>query len=224
MRMKKLIACFLLLSLFLTGCGEFFDDSLVMDAPTSKPVATDPTEAATEIPTKPVSTPPTEASTEPITAPQTEAPTEHIHDYLPATCINSKICATCGKTSGDPAGHSWKEATCTDPKKCSVCKETEGDPVGHDWKEATCTAPKTCSKCKETSGFAAAHDYIDGTCTSCGKSDPDDFYSGSVMVWIPTRGGKKYHTSSDCSNMIDPEYVTLEEAEDLGFTPCKRCH
>lgn len=45
-----------------------------------------------------------------------------------------------------------------------------------------------------------------------------------VMVWIPTKGGKKYHTYAGCSNMDDPEYVTKEEAEELGFTPCKRCH
>ena len=44
------------------------------------------------------------------------------------------------------------------------------------------------------------------------------------MVWIPTNGGTKYHTHSGCSNMEDPRYVTLEEAEALGFTPCKRCH
>jgi hypothetical protein len=41
---------------------------------------------------------------------------------------------------------------------------------------------------------------------------------------VPTKGGKKYHTNPGCSNMEDPEKVTLDEAEDLGFTPCKRCH
>ena len=44
------------------------------------------------------------------------------------------------------------------------------------------------------------------------------------MVWIPTNGGKKYHSKSSCSNMIDPRYVTLDEALRLGFTSCKRCH
>lgn len=42
------------------------------------------------------------------------------------------------------------------------------------------------------------------------------------MVWIPTNGGTKYHKTSSCSKMIDPEYVTLEEAKRLGFTACKR--
>lgn len=42
------------------------------------------------------------------------------------------------------------------------------------------------------------------------------------MVWIP-QSGSKYHSSSGCSGMIDPSYVTKEYAESLGFTPCKRC-
>ena len=46
---------------------------------------------------------------------------------------------------------------------------------------------------------------------------------GEEMVWIPSTG-KKYHTNSGCSNMIDPREVTIEEAEALGFEPCKRCH
>ncbi len=43
-------------------------------------------------------------------------------------------------------------------------------------------------------------------------------------VWIPTNGGTKYHKTSTCSKMIDPENVSVEEAERLGFTPCKRCY
>lgn len=44
------------------------------------------------------------------------------------------------------------------------------------------------------------------------------------MVWIPTNGGKKYHCKSSCSNMIDPEYVSLSEAIERGFTACGRCY
>ncbi|MBQ3108151.1 MAG: MBL fold metallo-hydrolase, partial [Clostridia bacterium] len=44
------------------------------------------------------------------------------------------------------------------------------------------------------------------------------------MVWIPTNGGKKYHSNPNCSNMIDPAFVTLTEAEQEGFAACKRCH
>lgn len=39
------------------------------------------------------------------------------------------------------------------------------------------------------------------------------------MVWVPTHGGKKYH-----SNMKDPEKVTLSKAKAEGFTACKKCY
>ena len=45
-----------------------------------------------------------------------------------------------------------------------------------------------------------------------------------VMVWIPTKGGTKYHSKDSCSNMIDPEKVTQSVAESRGFTPCKKCY
>ena len=47
--------------------------------------------------------------------------------------------------------------------------------------------------------------------------------SSGKMVWIPTNGGKKYHSKSTCSNMIDPILVTEEEAIERGFDACKKC-
>lgn len=44
------------------------------------------------------------------------------------------------------------------------------------------------------------------------------------MVWIPTKGGTKYHKKSTCSGMDGPEQVTISEAEARGFTPCKKCY
>ena len=44
------------------------------------------------------------------------------------------------------------------------------------------------------------------------------------MVWGPTHGGKKYHSKSTCSNMKDPEEVTLSKAKAEGFTACKKCY
>ena len=44
------------------------------------------------------------------------------------------------------------------------------------------------------------------------------------MVWIPTRGGTKYHKTNTCSNMIEPYEVTISEAVRQGFTACKRCY
>ena len=44
------------------------------------------------------------------------------------------------------------------------------------------------------------------------------------LVWVPTKGGKKYHSYSTCSGMEEPMQVTVEHATALGYTPCKRCH
>lgn len=44
------------------------------------------------------------------------------------------------------------------------------------------------------------------------------------LVWIPTKGGTKYHKESTCSSMQEPKQVTKMEAEKQGFTPCKRCY
>ena len=46
----------------------------------------------------------------------------------------------------------------------------------------------------------------------------------SETVWVPTHGGKKYHSKSTCSNMKDPEKVTLSKAKAEGFTACKKCY
>ena len=44
------------------------------------------------------------------------------------------------------------------------------------------------------------------------------------LVWIPTKGGTKYHKESTCSSMQDPKQVSKTDAEQQGFTPCKRCY
>ena len=53
---------------------------------------------------------------------------------------------------------------------------------------------------------------------------PAESETQAVMVWIPTHGGTKYHSKATCSGMDDPEQVTLEEAQAMGFTPCGRCY
>lgn len=44
------------------------------------------------------------------------------------------------------------------------------------------------------------------------------------LVWVPVHGGKKYHSKSSCSNMVDPMQVSIETAVTNGFTACKRCY
>lgn len=44
------------------------------------------------------------------------------------------------------------------------------------------------------------------------------------LVWVPTKGGKKYHSKSSCSGMEDPMQVTKEHAEANNYTACKKCY
>ena len=44
------------------------------------------------------------------------------------------------------------------------------------------------------------------------------------MVWIPTKGGTKYHRTATCSGMDGPRQVTKTEAGHLGFDACKKCY
>lgn len=46
--------------------------------------------------------------------------------------------------------------------------------------------------------------------------------SDEPLVWIP-KSGSKYHSKSTCSNMKNPLQVTLSEAKDGGYEPCKKC-
>lgn len=45
----------------------------------------------------------------------------------------------------------------------------------------------------------------------------------SEMVWIP-RSGSKYHSNAGCSNMKNPTQVSIEQAVNLGYEPCKKCY
>ena len=42
-------------------------------------------------------------------------------------------------------------------------------------------------------------------------------------VWI-SQSGKRYHSNPNCSGMENPSKVTQEEAENMGYTPCKKCY
>ena len=203
--MKKLLILSLIFAamLGLCACG---DADIASTTPSDVIQATfGKTESATNSTQQTTLPAPTNAST---TTPSTEGTT------VPTT-------EPTDPATEPPHTHSYRPATCTAPKVCS-CGVTEGKANGHNWKEATCSEPKTCTVCGITSGLTAGHTFSGGKCTTCGKADPDQNHT--TMVWIPTKGGTKYHTKAGCSNMDNPEQVTLSEAESRGFTPCKKCH
>ena len=90
------------------------------------------------------------------------ATTHWKHDMKPATCTEPATCTTCGKTEGEPLGHTEVidpavEATCTkagltEGKHCSVCGEVlaaqeEVPALGHDWIQAESGSVRVCRVC-----------------------------------------------------------------------------
>ena len=63
------------------------------------------------------------------------------------------------------------------------------------------------------------YEYVIGTHLNTG-------HIHSHIVWnsVSRIDGKKYHSKSTCSNMKDPEKVTLSKAKAEGFTACKKCY
>lgn len=56
------------------------------------------------------------------------------------------------------------------------------------------------------------------------ESEPTESESDSgTTVWI-SENGTKYHTSATCSGMKEPTSLSLSDAQQQGYTACKRCH
>ena len=64
------------------------------------------------------------------------------------------------------------------------------------------------------------------SCVSCGKSSHKRVSvptNPNAKVWVCTGGSsKRYHAYDNCSASVDE--VTLEEAEMMERTPCKKCY
>jgi hypothetical protein len=82
------------------------------------------------------------------------------------------------------------------------------------------TGTSDSANTSDSNGTSGSSDSGGGT----GVTVPSTGDTEGDLVWIPTNGGTKYHSTSSCSNMKDPMQVTKEHAEANGFTPCKRCH
>ena len=60
--------------------------------------------------------------------------------------------------------------------------------------------------------------------SSASVTVPTKNESSGDLVWVPTKGGTKYHNKSSCSNMKNPKHVSLETAIKNGYKPCKKCY
>ena len=144
------------------------------------------------------------------------------HDMTQGDCVSPAVCEVCG-TEGETTEHRFSERTCTEAGVCAVCGETV-EALGHNMREATCTEPAECVRCGATEGEPLGHTGS-GTCDRCGVrlETQTESLSSAGMVWIP-QSGSRYHRYASCSGMNNPTQVTREEAEAMGYTPCKRCY
>lgn len=109
------------------------------------------------------------------------------HDMQPATCTQPSTCSKCGKTEGEPLGHTpvddpAKEPTCTETgltagSHCSVCGEVfeaqkEIPALGHDWVEATFSKPQTCRVCGATGEEALGSKLFIRALTGAPEAEP----------------------------------------------------
>ncbi len=67
------------------------------------------------------------------------------------------------------------------------------------------------------SGYAAASSEAAQN-AGAQESDPDD------PVWISRHIGSRYHRAPSCILVIDPQKLSLQEAQEQGYTPCSRCY
>ena len=57
-----------------------------------------------------------------------------------------------------------------------------------------------------------------------GVTVPKKSENGNNLVWVPVKGGTKYHSNPNCSGMDNPIQVTLETAKKNNYSPCKKCY
>ena len=81
------------------------------------------------------------------------------------------------------------------------------------------TAPSTSASSKTSSSSSTS-----SSKSTTQKAPTTAYKKVGIMVWIPTNGGKRYHSNSSCSGMISPRRVDLGKAKALGFTACGRCY
>lgn len=74
-----------------------------------------------------------------------------------------------------------------------------------------------------TSDKGAVESVVDNDSSSSQSSSSSSSSGSGETVWV-TASGSKYHSKSDCGGISNAYQITLEEAEQRGLTPCKKCH
>ncbi len=151
---------------------------------------------------------------------------KNIFVFILISCL---FVSGCDYSSNEQSVHSnslitynQTEKPTTDDAKYSSVSPDSTTTHEHSFAPATCTKPQTCTVCGFASGSVIVHSFKNGKCSFCGIKDPN--HASEITVWIPTNGGTKYHARSSCSNMKNPQEVTLSKAQNLGYTACKKCY
>lgn len=148
----------------------------------------------------------------------------HNHDWLDATCTTPKTCKVCGKTEGEPLGHTFEEANCLIPEFCIRCGYTQGEALGHVWKDATCTEPKICSRCGEHEGKALGHDWAEATCSEPKTCSRCGITSGEALGHSgPDLSCTEPGICSRCGQEIEALGHDWVEANCTEPRTCSRC-
>ena len=77
------------------------------------------------------------------------------------------------------------------------------------------------SSASNSSQTTSSTDTTNSNSSSTSDNSENIEYNGQTVYRSKT--GSKYHYSPTCSNMKNPTEITLEEAENLGLEPCKKC-
>ena len=91
-------------------------------------------------------------------------------------------------------------------------------------KSSTSSSKSSTSKSNKTTSKSSTSKKTSSSADTTSKQTSSSTDTTEKTVWVPTNGGTKYHSKSTCSNMKDPVQLSLDEAENKGYTPCKKCH
>lgn len=76
----------------------------------------------------------------------------------------------------------------------------------------------------DSSGPSTSNEAAEPAGSSTEASNTDNHSeTNEEMVWI-SKSGSKYHNNPNCSNMKNPTQLTIEDAKQRGYEPCKKCY
>lgn len=138
-------------------------------------------------------------------------------DYESETGVSSNSTTTAVSTTSKST--SVEETQASTIEDITVAS-TEATPT-----EAPATEAATTKKASSTKATTKASSSRTKSSSSAAKvTVPAEAETGSNLVWVPTNGGKKYHSKSSCSGMKDPIQVSKDTAVADGYTPCGKCY